>query len=439
MKEDRSLLAWLAAPLLVGLLVLGALLWMGIGQWWRESARRQALAARGPGAPPKLQTGGADETTPSTAGMLLTEEQIGAMLDAMLRRRVQSVGAIADEAILRFRTREAYETFLKEAAGKGLKVLSKLDDFRAVRVGYEDIESLRRELMANADALDEVGANYLVRIPGVPEKEDRSTAGTQPFGDDLFGALGVLGSRTGWGQGVTVAVVDAGLTNHPTFRPGQVTHLDLVGDGLPFNGHGDAMGSLIAGTQPGAEGLAPAAKLLDIRIFDGNGDGDSFILAQGIQFAVDKGAQIINISGASYGDSSVVRDAVNYATSRGAIIIAAVGNEQAGIKAYPAAYENVISVSSVDSQNKLAYFSNSGDPTLAAPGVGVPSAYSEGGQPAYVYGDGTSQSAALTSGAAAVLLGQGQNPSKTLINYTRAGAGTAHEVGAGVLFLGPKN
>jgi thermitase len=437
MKEDRSLLLWLAAPMLAGLLVLGGLLWLGIGQW-RDAARRQASASRGPVAPAKLQTGEADETTPSTVGMILTEEQIAAMLDAMLKRRVQSVGAIADEAILRFKTKEAYEAFLQEAAGKGLKVLSKLDDFRAVRVGYENIEALRRELMANADALDEVGANYLVKIPGVPEKEERADGGTQPFGDDLFGALGALGNRSTWGQGVTVAVVDAGLTNHPTFREGQVTHLDLVGDGQAFNGHGDAMGSLIAGTQPGAEGLAPAARLLDVRIFDANGDGDSFILAQGIQFAVDKGAQIINISGASYGDSSVVRDAIDYATSRGATIIAAVGNEQAGIKAYPAAYENVISVSSVDSQNKLAYFSNSGDPTLAAPGVGVPSAYSEDGHAAYVYGDGTSQSAALASGAAAVLLSKGENPSKSLINYTRTGNATAHEVGAGVLYLGPK-
>jgi hypothetical protein len=441
MKEDRSLFAWLAVPLVVALLLLGGLAWIGFGRW-QEAAHRRALVGEKIILPELRGLGDLDIPPPEPPRpSTLSEEELNARLDALLRQRLQAIGAIENEAILRFKSREAYEAFLRRAAAAGLRVLSQLDGFLAVRVGYDSIAALRRELTGNLDDVEDVGANYLFKIPGVPELEDRSNAGASPFGPSLFNALGAAGDRSSWGRGVTVAVLDAGLTTHPTFAQGQIVgHVDLIKDGQPFNGHGDAMGSLIGGTAPGAEGVAPAAKLLDIRIFDGAGEGDSFVLAQGIREAVDRGAQIINISGAGYGDSALVRQAISYAQENNVTIVAAVGNEQSGVKAFPAAYPGVLSVSGVDSTGRLAYFSNSGGPTLAAPAVSVPSAYSSDGQPHFVYGNGTSQAAALVSGAAAKFLSQGQNPGTALPSATKPGAATttAHEVGAGVLYLGPK-
>lgn len=442
MKEDRSLLAWLVVPLCAVLLLLAVLSWIGFGRW-KDSVKRRAAGANIVQLPHIKGVGDAaqppDKEPLERSGP--SEEEINALLDELLRQRTQTVGAIENEAILRFKTKEAYEDFLRRAAALGLRVLAQLDDFRAVRVGYDAIDALRRELVANGESIEDIGANYLFKIPGVPEVEERASAGVAPFGSTLFTALGASGDRSLWGAGVSVAVLDAGLTNHPTFGNNQVTaRVDLVRDGQPFNGHGDAMASLIAGSAAGAEGVAPAAKLMDVRIFDAAGEGDSFVLAQGIEYAVDHGASIINISGASYGDSALVRQSIQYALDNGVVIIAPTGNEQAGIKAYPAAYDGVISVSAVSRDNQLAYFSNSGGPTLAAPGVGVPSAYSENGQAGFVYGSGTSQATAIASGAAAYLLGIGQNPANTLQNHTVPGAAStsSHQIGAGVLYLGNK-
>ena len=422
MKDDRPLMTWLAVPMVFGLLLLAVLMWIGVGRWQESSRLRRLTESRI--LLPQLEA--QDPSAPAAAAAAehsLTEEELNRLLDSLLQQRVQSVGAIENEAILRFKSRAAYDAFLRRAAG------------------YDSIDSLRRELTGNLADIDDVGANYLFKIPGVPEVEERTNAGAAPFGSSLFSSLGADTDHSSGGRGVTVAVLDAGLTAHPTFAGGQILgHIDLVRDGQPFNGHGDAMGSLIVGTADGAEGVAPGAKVLDVRIFDAAGEGDSFVLAQGIREAVDRGAQIVNISGAGYGDSALVRQAVAYAQQRNVLLVAAAGNEQAGVMAYPAAYDGVVSVSGVDRNGRLAYFSNAGSPTLAAPAVSVPSAYSIHGESSFVLGDGTSQAAALVSGAAAKLLSQGHNPADALPAATRPGEATAtpHQIGAGVLYLGPQ-
>lgn len=441
MNEDRSALAWLAVPMTFGILLLGVLLWMGFSSWSHSDRHAQLSGAGGP-VLPHLQGGAAsaeevEPPLPPSAEPGLSEEEINAWLDELLRRKVQGVGAIENEAILRFKSREAYEDFLRRAGSVGLKVLGQLDDFLSVRIGYADIEALRHELLANGENLEDVGANFLVRIPGVPEAEERTEGGVQPFGDSLLPALGITADNSTWGQGVKVAVLDAGLTNHPVFANTKVEHLDLVNDGQPFNGHGDAMGDLV-------RQIAPGAELYDIRIFDANGDGDSFILAQGIKAAVDGGAQVINVSGASYGDSQIVREAIAYAQSQGVWLVAAAGNEQGSMMAYPAAYmseyPNVIGVTAVGQEGKLAYFSNAGGPAFAAPGVGIESAYSWDGVALYAIGNGTSHAAALGSGAVAVKLAQGEDPLTALLSTAKPGDGTPHEIGAGILYLGsPEN
>ena len=311
-----------------------------------------------------------------------------------------------------------------------------MDRLNAARVAYDRLESLRSELLNNPDAYEDVGANYLVKVPGLPPAEDRSAAGSAPFGDSVMPALGANTDRSTWGQGVTVAVLDTGVFDHPTFRPGQVRHFDLVQDGQPIDGHGTAMASLIAGTQYGAEGVAPAAGILDVRVAGPDRESDSFLLAQGIYTAIDNGAQIINISMGSYGDASVVRNAVKDAQQAGAIVFASVGNEQAGVKAWPAAYPGVMAVSGVDAQLKLAYFSNSGDPTVAAPPVSIPSAYFEDGRGMLVLGSGTSQASALAAGLGATYRSWGFNVPSAMVSRARPTGATSHEVGAGVISVG---
>ncbi|MGY8688851.1 MAG: S8 family serine peptidase, partial [Verrucomicrobiales bacterium] len=131
--------------------------------------------------------------------------------------------------------------------------------------------------------------------------------------------------------------------------------------GTEINGHGTAVASVAAGTHAAAPGVAPAAQVLSFRVADSDGNSDSFTLAQGILAAAEAGADVINISLGSTGDSGVVEEAVNKAMAAGSTIVAAAGNNGADSLSYPAAYEGVISVGSVDAAGQHLDFSNTAE------------------------------------------------------------------------------
>ncbi len=324
------------------------------------------------------------------------------LLLKFLRERLSDSGALAHQAVITFKSPEAMRDFLRGAEGNGLRVLGRLGALSAVRVGYDRLEQLRDALEDLPDGWQDAGANYIVSIPNLLQQENRPAGvGAVPYnGTGFLNAIGAAGNRSDWGGGVTVAVVDTGVENHPTFGKNQITHYDLVNDGQPFNGHGTAMAGLIAGQDAQAPGVSPASRILDVRVTGSDGTGDTFTLAQGIVQAADAGAQVINISLGTYGDSQTVRDAVAYAAGKGAVVVGAAGNDQmADQLAFPAAIPGVVSVGGLDAQMQQAYFSNSGSGlTVAAPGVGIESAY---GKDLLVIGDGTSQAAAITSGVLA--------------------------------------
>lgn len=356
---------------------------------------------------------------------------------ALLQKRLQPPGALPNEVLLIFKTREAYLDFLRNAAAAGLTVKDQMDKALTVRAGFSSMEQVREELLKRREDLAKASANYIVGVPRLAEPNSPSAGGNVPFGESVFSAIGIDPSvdRSGWGSGVTVAVVDSGVGSHPTFRADQVTHLDFVEDGMPFEGHGTAMASLIAGNLPGAQGVAPGAHILDVRVAGGRGDSNSFVLAEGIYAAVERGADVINISMGSYGDATVVRTAIETARNSGAIVVAAAGNENMSLLAWPAAYPGVISVAGVDAQRQAAYFSNSGNPTISAPAVGIPSAYFRDNRPFIATGSGTSQAAALVSGVVATIAGHGGNVMLTLNRNAFPLQAPAQAVGAGMVRL----
>jgi thermitase len=325
-----------------------------------------------------------------------------------LQRKLDKPGAKPNEALLKFASAEALRAFLARAEKAGVRVLGQLGGLHAARVGYEQLGQLREALGSDAEAEITIEPNYFAHVPDILQKEDRpSGSGTAEFaGASFFKALGATGDRSGWGVGVMVAVVDSGVENHPTFADHQVTHVDLVNDGQPFNGHGTAMASLIGGENWQAAGVAPGAQILDIRVADASGTSDSFTLAQGITQAADSGAHIINISLGSYGDSFAVREAIAHAQSKGSVVIASAGNDAAAnMLSFPASLPNVVSIGGVDANYTQAYFSNSGpNLDLVAPAVGIRSAY---GKSYVIVGDGTSQATALVSGVLAQALASG--------------------------------
>ena len=318
-------------------------------------------------------------------------------------------GSMPNEALLTFRTPEALAAFRDRAAALGLDVLGYDAKLRTARVRYRDTAALERDLNAHAADYSYIGPNLITRIPGLPspppQTDTANAGGSVPFRSQGLNAIGAGGDRSGWGQGVTVAVVDSGITNHPSLANTQITHYDLVNDGSAFNGHGTAMASLIAGNDPNVGGVSPAAKLLDFRVADTNGESNTALVSSAIIKATDLGARVINVSLGATGDSPVLDEAVRYAQGRNVVVVAAAGNEQQTSLSMPAGIPGVLSVGAVDANGTQAYFSNSGEGlTLVAPGVGIVSAYADD---KLVIGSGTSQATAITSGVVAYLLGRG--------------------------------
>ena len=364
---------------------------------------------------------------------------LGALGDlvAKLEALNATAGVVPREVVLTFPSSAAWNAFRRRAADAGLRVLHADERLLTARVGYDDPQALARELRDHAGDFQGVGLNYQAWVPALQNEREADAAnagGRAPFGNSGLAAIGAAGNRQTWGRGVTAAVLDTGVTEHEVLGHTRITHLDLVQDGQVPNGHGTAMASLIAGNDASNGGVAPAARLLDVRVADVNGQSTTALVAEGIMQAVDAGAQLINISLGSTGDSPVLRRAVEYALERGVVIVAAAGNEQQAALAYPAGYEGVISVAAVDANGTQAFFSNSGSGlTLAAPGVGIVSAYSDNRM---VMSSGTSQATAITSGVIAALLGWGHAPADIaglLTQSAKATGAPATQVGAGIL------
>ncbi|MDG4816887.1 type VII secretion-associated serine protease mycosin [Micromonospora sp. WMMD956] len=236
-------------------------------------------------------------------------------------------------------------------------------------------------------------------------------------------ALTRLDPASAWrvtrGEGVTVAVVDSGVSaTHPLLR-GQVRPgRDF--NALPSNagqcdaaGHGTIVAGIIAGREGTGSpftGIAPAARILPVRVLpDTRRTNDEGLPAQiglAIRWAVDQGADVINLSLVTLPRPELAA-AVEYALAKGVVVVAAAGNrqeQQQDLPAYPAAYPGVIAVAGVDAQGGHVGSSVSGDYVdIAAPGLDIIGPAPRGqGYLAEPQG-GTSFAAAYVSGVAALV------------------------------------
>jgi len=229
------------------------------------------------------------------------------------------------------------------------------------------------------------------------------------------------------GRGVTVAVLDSGVdARHHDLAGSVITGKDFTAGATPRGTaevrlHGTYMASLIAGhghgpgAADGVMGVAPQAKILSVRVIleDEEAGFRKFnsdpryagVVAKGIRYAVDHGADVINLSISKDRPTEAEREAIRYAISKGVVLVAAAGNDGTGKRtapySYPAAIPGVISVAAVTPALIRASFSNRNSSVLvAAPGVDVLGA---GPGDEYWVGRGTSQATALVSGVAALI------------------------------------
>ncbi|TDA66975.1 MAG: hypothetical protein D9V47_11705 [Clostridia bacterium] len=298
---------------------------------------------------------------------------------------------------------------------------------RVVRVPGGKEEKAARNLAADPE-VKYVEPNYRVHMQAVAEAAGPSpavsqdAAGPVPGNGSYFSQqtyLAQMGLVAASAQGlvqkrrqVTVAVVDTGVeATHPALRgrvaPGGWDFVDGDDNPADTNGHGTHVASIVAAAPDNGQGITGTAldtdtRILPVRVLDGNGDGDTYTVARGVTYAADHGADIILLSLGSPVDSQVMHQAITHARQQGALILAAAGNGGRSISNYfPAAYSEVLAVSAVDAEGKLAWFSNYGPQvSLAAPGVGIWGAVPRG---KYEKRSGTSAAAALAAGVAAVV------------------------------------
>jgi serine protease len=319
------------------------------------------------------------------------------------------------------------------------------------------------------------------------------SAGAGPTNDPLSAAqwgLTQIKAPAAWargaqGAGAVVAVLDTGADlTHPDLTANLVAGVDLdkgIPDPTPpdpvlppggecagpqdENGHGTHVSGIIAAVTnngTGVAGVAPQAKVMPVRVLDARGEGTSEAIVEGIHYAADHGAKVINMSlgGAPiYGETPAFNqdfeDAVAYAYSKGVVVVGAAGNESLPLCSYPAAAKNALCVAATDPNGLPSYYSNfpadpDGTVAVRAPGGSgtffceddIYSTYWPGAQafcssaPGYEALAGSSMAAPHAAGLAALLSAKGLSAAQILecIRTTSSNKGTYDPVrGYGII------
>ncbi|MGG0359717.1 S8 family peptidase [Bacillus tropicus] len=236
------------------------------------------------------------------------------------------------------------------------------------------------------------------------KKEEQSvTWGRKTVIEDRF---------TGIQNKIKVAILDNGIyKEHEDLKGKVVKEFNTINLNNPIideTGHGTAIAGIIAAENNnlGILGVMPNIQLYDVKVLDKQGKGDVDHLIKGIRWCIEQRVNILNISFGLQSESPELKKAIDEAVDSGIIVVAAAGNTYGLGVDYPAKYENVISISSVNKEFKRASSSAKGKIDFAAPGVDILSTNQDGGYSTY---SGTSFATAFATGVIAALLAEGDN------------------------------
>ena len=217
--------------------------------------------------------------------------------------------------------------------------------------------------------------------------------------DDYANHLSARGKQN---ASVIVAVIDSGLDmEHHYFAGRHVSGYNFVGNNAnPYDDHGH--GTHVSGTVLDITISLPNVKIMPIKVLDSDNRGSSLNIANGVRWAVDHGAKVVNIS--IFGPHAQVKeDAIAYAIDKQVTVVVIAGNDGADAgNTCPAHIDSAITVSAFDRTDRPANFTNYGSCVdVAAPGVSIISTVLGGGTGSW---SGTSMASPHVAGAAAMLL-----------------------------------
>ncbi|NES99516.1 MAG: S8 family serine peptidase [Sphaerospermopsis sp. SIO1G1] len=273
---------------------------------------------------------------------------------------------------------------------------------------------------------------------------------TAPLGGNNWGA-DMIKAPTAWqngytGEGVIVAVLDTGVDyNHNDLNSNiWINTKEIAGNGidddgngfiddirgwnfdsnnnnvLDDNGHGTHVSGTIAAKNDGngVTGIAYNSQIMAIKVLDESGSGSYLSIANGIRYAVDNGANVINLSLGGNNGNSTLKSAIEYANNNNVIVVMAAGNEGASQPSYPARYADNfgLAVGAVNQNTQLTDFSNRAGSQeikyVTAPGDDI---YSTIPDNKYANYSGTSMATPHVAGVAALMLSANPNLTATQV------------------------
>ena len=322
---------------------------------------------------------------------------------------------VQDELVVRFKSSTSSKRIDECFQGIDIQVQSEIEELHilVLRLISGDIASSFYHVLDCAGVLY-VEPNFLLQAA--------DTIPNDPNWGIQYGLANIRAPQ-GWdlatgSAAVTIAVVDTGVDYaHPDLAGKLVAGYDFVNnDDNPQddNGHGTHVAGIAAASSNNGAGIAGVswgARIMPVKVLRASGGGTYATTVEGVIWAVDHGAQVINLSLGGTGPSSSLEDAINYARSKGVVVVAAAGNTAGNFVLYPARYPNVIAVARTNSANNWEASSYGPEIDLSAPGTLIYSTVIGG----YDYKSGSSMSTGFVSGLAAILMGIPGNASPDVI------------------------
>ncbi len=328
---------------------------------------------------------------------------------------------VFDETVVNLK---AQEDILK---GVGGTVTKPLPSINGLAVSLPDKASAKA-LEGRVD-VNRVDDDVIVKASAKPpwaggggKDNDNDPVQTTDWGVDRIDAdLAWPSSR---GNASTVAVIDTGIDkDHPDLAANLIGGINFIKKGKNIdpdnwdddNGHGTHVAGSIAAIDNdiGYIGVAPEAYVYGVKVLDRKGSGYLSDVIAGIDWAVNKGVDVINLSLGTDSDVTSFQEAVDSAYNAGVLVVAAAGNDgdsdpDSDVD-YPAAYDSVIAVAATDANDNRASWSSDGaEVEIAAPGVNISSTWKNGD---YKTISGTSMASPHVAGTAALVFSSTINPS----------------------------
>jgi subtilisin family serine protease len=313
---------------------------------------------------------------------------------------------VEHQAVIKFKRPQSNLTWFDNHPD--LDVVRQNDPFYVVENDKESTETLIKRLQRDYD-LAFVEPNYVFSQTG-------TTALATVPNDEFFAPyqwnLEQIEMSEGWnlsgGDDVTIAILDTGVDpDHQDLKDKLLTGFNAFDDSSDHSdahGHGTHVAGVAAALTNNVTGIAGVSwnsNILPVKVLNDNGEGSSYEVAKGIYWAVDNGADVINMSLGDYYHADVLQDAVRYAYENDVVLIAASGNDNVQDPMYPAQYEEVLTVAAVDDSRNRAFFSNFGQHIdVAAPGAHIPSLFPNN---QYTVMSGTSMAAPHVAGLAGLV------------------------------------